>query len=320
MSIGSKLNKKYKKISHRIKYGVVDALSPFRKNVIESSIERLDFSSRSEALCIFAHFSVDGFIHDYVVNLISEIKAAGSDVIFVSSCGHNFKRHELGKLDGKVVGYVVRENFGYDFGSWKTGVGCYPALQEDYKSVWFCNDSVYGPFSDLRELLDDLKGKADVWSITDSYERTHHFQSYFWGVELNSNSKRFFNDFWFDYFKFRSSRDDVIKCYELTLLDRAVRNFSLTYKAKYPMKEIANRFSVSGKNAIQSINPVHDFACELVTKAKFPFIKRELLAGNPRGNKKLEKMLVFLKDKNVAYGLMCDHHGSSIADAKRRVG
>ena len=304
----SKIRKKFKKVTNRVKAATIDVLSNYRKNIIESNLQQ--GVQGAEAICFFAHFSEDGLIHDYVINLIAEIQSVGCDVVLVSSCGKNFKRSELHKLDGKVLGYVIRENFGYDFGSWKTGLENYSQALDDYNSIWFCNDSVYGPFHDLKLVIDQAKG-ADLWSMTDSFERAHHMQSYFWGVELNSKSLPFVKRFWFHDFKFRSSRDDVIKHYELKLLNQAENEFSLRYLPLFSVSDAFDEFGVENSQSLnlKQINPVHDFAYKLVKEKGFPFIKKELLVSNPRNNPDMDLLWDYIRGEGSTGKLTLEHSG-----------
>ncbi|MFZ5630141.1 MAG: rhamnan synthesis F family protein [Spirochaetota bacterium] len=72
---------------------------------------------------------------------------------------------------------MLRENIGYDFGSWKCGLLYSGINLRDFDELLLTNDSVYAPMFPLNTVLAGLK--ADMNGITDSYEINYHIMSYF---------------------------------------------------------------------------------------------------------------------------------------------
>lgn len=269
--------------------------------------------SKNSMLCFFAHFDTNARIHGYVVYLIESLKAAGCDIVFVTASGEQMESSELRKLDGLVVGTITRNNFGYDFGSWKAGIDCCLPYLEHYQYLAFTNDSVYGPFADLSDTIQSMvKSGCDVWAMTDSYERAHHIQSYFWGLDFQTVEHGFFERFWQSGFRYCSGRDEAIEKYELTILNTAVSKYGLKVGAYVMVEDLIRRFGLEDqagmKTKVSKVNPVHDYALRLVRDCGVPLVKRELIEKNPRGYEEINELLKYLHESNPkAFELMLSH-------------
>jgi len=105
----------------------------------------------------------------------------------------------------------------YDFGSYKYGIlaakekGWYQRASH----LLLCNDSVVGPISPLRPVLDQMQASEDeAWSLTQSDQITPHLQSYFLllGREVFAHPRV---ESFFQSISRQPSRHDVIEQYEL---------------------------------------------------------------------------------------------------------
>ena len=70
----------------------------------------------------------------------------------------------------------------YDFGSYKRGLQHAEQLNrlENATHVLFCNDSVYGPITDLAPVIAPMLERSDeAWGLTESHQLTPHLQSFF---------------------------------------------------------------------------------------------------------------------------------------------
>jgi len=177
------------------------------------------------------------------------------------------------------MGVVVRRNVGYDFGSWKTGIDCYPDMGKHYSHILFANDSVYGPLVDLKPVIEKwVESDVDVWALTDSYERRDHLQSYFWGVNTRAINSGFFDYFWRRYFRYVSDRNIVIDRYELRIKAIA-EGYGLKVEACFALSKMQDELEIHN---IKRVNPMHDLAFALIKNYSFPFVKKELLNRNPK--------------------------------------
>ena len=116
-----------------------------------------------------------------------------------------------------------RDNFGYDFFSYRSGLLAVDDLAE-YDRVIVCNDTFVGPLGGYQRILDDMQARpVDFWGLTWSDEITPHVQSYFlcfrpWVVRSEA-----FTQFWKRMTPL-SDRFQVIRSYEVGLshvLERA---------------------------------------------------------------------------------------------------
>ena len=303
------IKRKSRKIANRVRVDTTDFFSRWRTNVLFS--EFYQPGTRERALCVFAHYSDENIIHDYVVYMVREYKKAGCDVLFVSACGEGFSILEFKKLDGLVVGAVLRANFGYDFGSWKTAYDLYQEMTENYKAIIFANDSVYGPFSDLKPLISRvIDSELDIWSLTDSYERNYHYQSYFWGVGSNLARSAFFKEFWEKRFSYTSDRDKAIRLYELTLENWFVQERGMNGGVLYPLENLVE--GQGGTLPLTRVNPMHHYGFLLLREFDFPFVKRELILSNLKGVRDVSDVLDIMRVKNEKVFSMSLEHLKSV--------
>jgi hypothetical protein len=213
---------------------------------------------------------------------------------------------------------IVRENSGYDFGSWATVFQLCQAEFLGAKEVIFANDSIIGPIGSIDTLLEKIHAStADMWAITDSQDTKYHFQSYFWGIKKKANQIfPVLDAFLFYRYALPKNKDEAIKNYELeafgffkeqglkidilfpeyALISIAEEKFVTALQAhtekwqslfKLPlMKEEIHKLNSSTLNMATTLinhfpaNPSHIYWNALLERG-FPFIKRELLTLNP---------------------------------------
>ena len=91
-------------------------------------------------------------------------------MIFVSTAKLN--ENEMRSLGAYVDSIIVKENSGYDFGSWKAGLRSEEDLRK-YDEIVICNDSVYGP----------------LWPIGVAFKKMETRDCDFWGITASRRSK-----------------------------------------------------------------------------------------------------------------------------------
>ena len=170
------------------------------------------------------------------------------------------------------VGVTVarRSNSGYDFGSWAVALETYPQLA-GLECVVLTNDSMVGPFTPLAPLLSDLeRTRADVWTLTDSWQIAQHFQSYFMGfrggILAESPLRSFFRGV-----RMEPTKMDVVRRYELGLSRACVgEGYSLT--ARFRSHDLM----------ADAMNPTLAAWQQLLSRG-FPFVKRTLVLDPASG-------------------------------------
>ena len=217
-------------------------------------------------IAVFSHFDKHSLIDPYVVFYLKSLSSI-ADIIFVSTA-EQLNDVEIEKVKVFCSKVIVKENYGYDFGAWKTGIDVIGEELNNYDNLILCNDSVYGPFAPLKEFLVRMKSaKCDVYSMTDSYELLKHNQSFFVAYNKKAFTSNVFRDFWGN-FKIIENKMALIVANEVKF-SRSLRESGLRVGAFVPSK------------GITKLNISHFYWKRLIEEERFPFIKIELLRDNP---------------------------------------
>lgn len=262
-------------------------------------------------VCIYVTYSNRLYVYNYQKQQIAALQEAGYFVVVVMAVDNY-----TGGLHGNILGdlTIVKKNVGYDFGSWWVGFRAITDImsqeKENVTHIALCNDSFFGAISKNEiQSIESLNG--GLVGLVDSYQRSHHLQSFFLiakGLYLQSGC---FHNFISSY-PFPESKDNVILAGEIGLSsdvklsgsDLAAANnyfelISLWVKEMDEMieEEISARetFGVGGEKAdiekafsdfyeyIKSgkiVNPTHAFWRQIYFSGP-KIIKRELLFKDP---------------------------------------
>jgi lipopolysaccharide biosynthesis protein len=255
----------------------------------------------SKLAAVFVHYDRDGAIHDYVIHQLRELLATGFRIVFVSNAP-KLPPESIDQIAPFCHTILWRFNLGYDFGAYKDGLKSIEN-KEDLNAVLLMNDSVYGPFSRLRDLLADIdRSSTDYWGITDSWQISFHVQSYFILFFPNALRSSAFKKFW-RRMPYVNNKGWVIRNGEVKL-SRVLAREKLRAKVLAPYWSIAKEMSDRLVNlditrieperhrvflehlrehlvAGHPLNPGHYFWDVLILDYKCPFIKRELMSPNP---------------------------------------
>lgn len=224
-----------------------------------------------QRIALFASYSADGSIKRYVEYYISRLTHCGFRVMLVIACDQLPAGHAIATPNTAAEGVILRENRGFDFGSWSHVLRLMPELYMA-RSCLLANDSVFGPFGNFDALMDKIlvnETANDLLGLTDSQGIMPHVQSYFIHLSrrwLGSDAFRFFMESVQPY----RSKLQVINQYEVTLARFAtVSGFKAG--AVFSLAELG----VSSKSNLTLV------AWRLLIERGFPFIKAQLLRDNP---------------------------------------
>lgn len=147
-------------------------------------------------LCFFSHFDRDGIIDDYVICYLEGLKTVAESIIFISNSG--LSRQEQEKLSDIAEKVIIRENTGYDFGSWKEGLDRFGFENlEKYDEIILANDSCYGPLYPFSEMFGKMAGAScDFWGVTKNNAIFPHVQSFFLVFRQSVFQSGVFRTFW----------------------------------------------------------------------------------------------------------------------------
>jgi len=248
---------------------------------------------KSRELCYFAGYSWFLEYPDYIFYYLEKIRESGFEIVFISSSGIGPLSVE--RLENFCSVIIEKENKGVDFGAWKialelTGYG------RDFDTVLLSNDSIMGPFFDLKPIYRKFKETgSDFFGLTRSFQRGEHIQSYF--IYLNNNilTSEVWRDFWTS-LKVYPKKEDIVDNYEI-YFSRKLKAAGFQYEIWSDWDAMADPGLVKKKilknqnlyanwehlqlktkdRFIEAINPCAFYWKELITSQKFPFLKRELI-------------------------------------------
>lgn len=240
-------------------------------------------------LLIYAHYSPSNTIEPYVVACLKAWAALDVPVVFVST-NPDLPQRDIEAVLPHVRTLVLRENVGYDFGSYKTGLEL-ATDRESFDYVLLLNSSVYGPVAPLAPFLQLAEqSQYDLTGATDSYEIAYHAQSYFFSMRRDFVRSPFFKRYW-KHLPLVSDRRLVIDLFELGYTREALAAghsvgavydcWSLMQRELHADCAPVDRKAWLTHWLLQRKNPTLILWPTLVRELAFPFIKIELIRDNP---------------------------------------
>ena len=214
------------------------------------------------------------------------------------------------RADESVAYTIHRRNSGWDFGSWFAGLGTFEEVLGSVTELLLVNDSNHGPFGELGSMID--RGRAlgtSMWGCTESFDTSHHLQSYFLGFQLDDAAREQLMAFARD-FDFPIKKSEIIAKGEIGL-STYFREAGLGVAAIHPYGDLVEAFlreadarcdrvaalpttgaTSAVATSLQELlddlrlrrprNPTLDFWDVLIARGH-PFLKRQLLDANPTG-------------------------------------
>lgn len=166
-------------------------------------------------LCLFAGYSSENLVDDYVIHYLSELSKF-SDVYYQAA--NYVSEEELRKLDATTRGRWATAHEKYDFGSWQKLIFRLGWQElEKYDTVILANDSNYGPVQELANIFSRMDASGlDAWGITENYGNTRHLQSYFLVLNRSVVRSAAFRDF-FESIAAEESKQKICEKYEIGL-------------------------------------------------------------------------------------------------------
>ena len=131
-----------------------------------------------KSICIFAHFNKNNNLEEYVIDYLKAVKELVDEIIFVSTS--DIKPYKIDLLNTIVNKIIIKENKGYDFGSWKEGLFFIKKNYENLpKEIILCNDSCYISENLFKKTVSSMRNnkKLDFWGITRNHTFGEHIQS-----------------------------------------------------------------------------------------------------------------------------------------------
>lgn len=273
--------------------------------------------TKSKLAFVVAHYHAQGKVPTNLYNLVRHLAELSNNIVFVST---NICESDVIKIS-PFAKVIARENFGYDFWSYKVGLESLEGLEEIERLV-FLNSSFIttDPQALCQLFLEPVNGKT-LRGLTACRSPKQHIQSYLFSFEDNSliNSEDFKT--WWRNMTPLSNRDEVIAHYEIGMSSwfsskgipikstfvipkAAIVKVlcSLTTKRNWKPSDFFTVLKllkirlISKVKIYENLNPTHLFWDSLYQKAKI--IKIDLLKNNPT-NQDLNKLLSKLDQKSL---------------------
>jgi len=134
---------------------------------------------------IFAAYSSDGTVSDYVISYLKALKEISPNIIYLTD--NPIRRKDIDKISPYITRLEAVRHGEYDWGSYKRG---YNWLKDNNlllktNKLIFANDSSLLVATSLKPIIDKMPDDADFYGITANQDGTYHLQSYF--LVFNSN-------------------------------------------------------------------------------------------------------------------------------------
>jgi hypothetical protein len=267
---------------------------------------------RNTGLCLFSTFDPGGVVDPYVMRYLREIESCGFDIVFVST-SPKLSEADVSELKPHVRLILHRENVGLDFGSWRASTQILGDWSR-YERLLLTNDSIYGPFSDLKPLMDRCEAEdAEVVGLTDSHEIGYHLQSFFIYVKRPVLASKTMSRF-IESIKLKLDKKALIRAYEVGF-SRILLSHGYKLKALYPftaIKEFATEslpgHPYRGKVETEPLNQTLYFWSTLLKSFGFPFLKTEVLKTNRMRLPEISEWRSLISDGKGEWPRLIENH------------
>lgn len=247
-------------------------------------------------IAIFAHYSKDNKIDDYVIFYLKELKKVAESIIFVSDS--NIEEKELDKIKEYTIKSIAKHHGEYDFGSYKRGYiyALENKLLSNYEELIFTNDSCYAPLFPFTEMFNTMSYKPlDFWGASQNGWKNKysnippHIQSFFIVFKNNVFNSDYFMDF-INSIKKQDTKHQIVLKYEIgltTFLEK--HNLSWDVYSQIS-KKIESAFLLKYKKIILAEHfPFLKRSLVLLREQKvnYPFMLKKLITQNTKYDYKL---------------------------------
>ncbi|WP_255423900.1 rhamnan synthesis F family protein [Xanthomonas sp. SI] len=248
----------------------------------------------SRRVAVVAHFDAEGLLTEFTRRLLDELLLHAERIVLVST---RLAPEQAAGLDDRIK-VIVRENVGYDFYSFRTGIFAVEALYS-YDELIIANDSVITidrggigkAFAQMRDV------ECDVWGMTESLQVSRHLQSYFLVFRKSAFFSHYFERFWRNV-RVLDDKWEIILSYEVGLTQwllshgakigvafqpdaAAQRTVAVRLKRKRLRDGVNALIAAPSKQGVMHANPAHYLWDALYRR--FGFIKSEVLRDDPNG-------------------------------------
>ncbi len=263
-------------------------------------------------LCIFQMHDEDGVADEYIICWLKQIKQNGFDIIVAVNGDLNKQSQEHIREYADLLHF--RKDTGYDSMAYKEILLNVLGRNKvtSFAECLFLNDTVFGPFVPLKEILDDMRGRlCDFWGLTEQYEIKNfwgegidlpfHIQPYFLMVRQKMLGSDRFWEFW--------EKLDHVDSY-----DAAVKKFEIAFTDYFLAEGFSCDAFMKSENAADASNSFVDLMDRpafLVLERGLPVLKKRLFTDEGLINLSMDSMKMYALNmfcfihRNYKYDLNC---------------
>lgn len=242
----------------------------------------------TKRLFCFSIYSRSGYIDDYVLFYLKELVKCG-DVILCADNDNYQESLDLIKnqIPKGIISMMAFKHGEYDFGSYKY---CIKKAQEldiinNYDYIYICNDSVIGPLTDLKKILNNLESRNTEVITMYEYLRPDLSGPQSWFVGFNKSMHKTIINF-LNGVKKQDHKDDVVLLYEHGLGHLLQKN---------------------SKAALVSIDGLNNFYAPdefFEDYPDYPFIKKRALCHLHDERNTIKFIKKYIKDEALAQSII----------------
>ena len=253
-------------------------------------------------VAVFASYSKDGVVEDYVLYFLRELGKCVDAIVFVAD--NSAEPSEQDKVRDLVTYASFAHHGGHDFGSYRRGFMWLEehGLLREAEELLFVNDSCYGPVYPFEEMFDAMSGvECDFWGMTMSRQLRRHIQSYFYVFRKKVFLSEDFRSMVLS-FEPQPSWLDYVEKYETRITERLMAS---GYREGSYMEVVLNRRGQKGTFGEEDPQAYP----ETLTAMRMPLLKRKLFI--PYFERALRESLMAVlavveADNEVLYGIMTE--------------
>lgn len=233
-------------------------------------------------MLVYLTYDKQNIVDDYIGYFLRSMRPIADSIIVV--CNMPYIEKGISNLSDYADGIFYRENIGLDCGGFKDALCRFIGWEslKEYDELILANDSFYGPFKDISQIFEEMEARnLDFWGLMrrgeGAYGRTgsdpEHILSFFYVFQAPLIHSGEFRSYWEEMPYYRDYMT-VVKQYERQL----TKHFS-------ELGYVYDTYADTRPN--ESTDPRNQFfqcdylSYEMLTKRKFPFLKRKQLSYNP---------------------------------------
>lgn len=238
-------------------------------------------------LCIVSVYDKDGIADDYLFYLIDELRN-NMDKLEVVINGY-MKPEYKKRIENKADVVWTRKNSGFDAGAYKYALNQTGADEiGQYDELVLCNDTFYGPFIPLKDILITMeKHKVDFWGLDFTRNNIVNFMhSYF----LVFQEKLLKNNVVYRYFQENINEDENDVTYVYAAFETGLTNYLMRENYRFDCFSFSDNY-----NPYKSSN-----FC--VCKYKVPIMKKKCFASGYYDEANIMEALQYIV-RNTGYDI-----------------